>query len=163
MRAAAKAMRIAHKIRQAQAKLTGCKPGEICFSLSLKWAWEIVKGGTETVELAELTGSSRQIAWARDIRDRMLERLGRHAWIVAPVLAESDSSVWIERRIQLSYIRVKASSLAAYYRHVADNDLSSSDLYTAIEGFVMFSMACNTGRTEELINKYKAAKKEGRI
>lgn len=43
------------------------------FGLCLKMAWAIAKKETETKELPELQGSEKQVAWAKDIREKIMK------------------------------------------------------------------------------------------
>lgn len=44
------------------------------FGLCLKMAWAIAKKEAEAEELPELQGSVKQIAWAKDIRDKFIKK-----------------------------------------------------------------------------------------
>lgn len=45
------------------------------FGLCLKMAWAIAKKEAEAEELPELQGSEKQIAWAKDIREKIIAKL----------------------------------------------------------------------------------------
>lgn len=47
------------------------------FGLCLKMAWAIAKKAAEAKELPELQGSVKQVAWAKDIRDKFVKKFSR--------------------------------------------------------------------------------------
>lgn len=78
------------------------------FGLCLKMAWAIAKEGTkvDAKELPELEGSEKQVAWAKDIREKMIAKLDVNNLLTERGVLDFANATWAEELMGWTYLIV---------------------------------------------------------
>lgn len=70
----------------------------VCYKCEAKAREEELKESMPNIELTPLQGTEKQIAWAEDIRNKMLDKCKDNAEIMQIILTETSAKYFIENR-----------------------------------------------------------------